>query len=154
MKFCLLENKKVAWYQKLHTIETIILKRRKKCLLYYQLCSIISCSVWIQLASLVSFVTVLSPDTCLHLPWWDLTVMQIITPCVATKLKVCYLLQMLFFVFFNSLLAKNVFVILINCYIIVHVFGIFSFIWQNIFTIKLGKLWTPEIFLECYCVAR
>ena len=47
---------------------------------------------------------------------------------------------MLFFVFFNSLLAKNVFVILINCYIIVHVFGIFSFIWQNIFTIKLGKL--------------
>ena len=109
MKFCLLENKKVAWYQ-----------RR----LHY----------WNH--------------------YFELTVMQIITPCVATKLKVCYLLQMLFFVFFNSLLAKNVFVILINCYIIVHVFGIFSFIWQNIFTIKLGKLWTPEIFLECYCVAR
>ena len=32
-----------------------------------------------------------------------------------------------FFVTFNSLLAKNVFVILINCYFIVHVFGIFSF---------------------------
>ena len=49
MKFCLLENKKEAWYQRLCTIETIILKRRKKCLLYYQLCSIVSCSVWIQL---------------------------------------------------------------------------------------------------------
>ena len=55
-------------------------------------------------------------DTSLHLSWSDLTVMQIITPCVATKLKVCYLLQMLFFVTFNSLLAKNVLVILINCY--------------------------------------
>ena len=64
---------------------------------------IISCVLWYHVqfesnfvASLVSFVAVLSPVTCLHLPWWDLTVMQIIIPCVATKLKACYLLQILF----------------------------------------------------------
>ena len=102
------------------------MKRRKKCLLYYQLSSMVSCSVWIQLCC-QSCVAVSSPVTCLHLSWWDLTVMQIITPCIATKLKVCYLLQMLFFVTFNSLVAKNVFVMLINCYFFGDVFGIFSF---------------------------
>ena len=117
MKFCLLENKKVAWYQRLCTIETTILKRRKKCLLYYHLCSMVSCSVWIHATLLPVLCRCFKPcDTSLHLSWSDLTVMQIITPCVATKLKVCYLLQMLFFVTFNSLLAKNVLVILINCY--------------------------------------
>ena len=115
MKFCLLENKKVAWYQRLCTIETTILKRRKN------VYCIIICVPWYHVqfesnfvASLVSLFQALSP--VLHLHWWDLTVMQIITPCIATKLKVCYLLQMLFFVTFNSLLAKNVLVILINCY--------------------------------------
>ena len=125
MKFCLLENKKVAWYQRLCTIETTILKRRKKCLLYYHLCSMVSCSVWIQLCC-QSCVAVSSPVTSLHLSWSDLTVMQIITPCVATKLKVCYLLEMLFFVTFNSLLAKNVLVILINCCLLYRGSTVFS----------------------------
>ena len=26
--------------------------------------------------------------------------------------------------------------------------------WKEINTVKLGKPWTPEIFLECYCLAR
>ena len=63
---------------------------------------VISCVLWHHVqfesnfvASLVSFVAVLSPVTCLHLSWWDFTVIQIITPCDATKLIVCYLLQML-----------------------------------------------------------
>ena len=97
----------------------------------------VSCSVWIQHCC-QSCVAVSSPVTCLHLSWWDLTVMQIITPCVATKLKVCYLLQILFFVTFDSLLAKNVFVILINCYFIVHVFGIFSFMEEHFYN-QTGK---------------
>ena len=140
MKFCLLENKKVAWYQRLCTIETIILKRRKKRLLYY---------LWYHdqfepnfIASLVSCLAVSSPVTCLHLSWWDLTVMQIITPCVATKLIVCYLLQNAFFVTFNSLVVKNVFVTLINCYFIVHVFGIFSFM-QGFW--YFARSWSHEI---------
>ena len=130
MKFCLLENKKVPWYQRLCTINwNHYFEKEEKT----SIC-IISCVLWYHvqfesnfIVSLVSCVAVSSPVTCLHLSWWDLTVMQIITPCVATKLKVCYLLQMLFFVTFNSLVAKNVFVMLINCYFIGDVFGIFSF---------------------------
>ena len=61
------------------------------------------------------------------------TVMQIITPCVATKLKVCLHYKCFFCATFNSLLAKNVFVILINCYFIVHVFGIFSFMVEHFY---------------------
>ena len=44
------------------------------------------------------------------------------------KIKSLLITTNAFLVTFNSLLAKNIFVILINCYFIVHVFGIFSFI--------------------------
>ena len=129
MKFCLLENKKVAWYQRLCTIETIILKRRKKCLLYYHLCSMVSCSVWIHLCcqscvlcrcfkpSHLSSFTLMGPHSDAN---------NYILRC--NKIKSLLLTTNAFFVTFNSLLAKNIFVILINCYFIVHVFGIFSFI--------------------------
>ena len=62
-----------------------------------------------------------------------------ITPCFATKLKVCYLLQMLFFITFDySMLDKNSFVTLINCYFIVHVFDIFSLRVENFYN-QTGK---------------
>ena len=139
MKFCLLENKKVAWYQRLCTIETTILKRRKKCQLYYQLCSTVSCSVWIQLCCQscvlcccfkpchLSSFTLMGPHSDVNnntLPY--------------NKIKSLLLTTNAFFVTFNSLLAKNVFVILINCYFIVHVFGIFSFTVDH-FYIQTGK---------------
>ena len=62
-----------------------------------------------------------------------------IKPCFATKLKVCYLLQMLFFITFDySMLDKNSFVTLINCYFIVHVFDIFSLRVENFYN-QTGK---------------
>ena len=102
-----------------------------------------------------SCVAVLSPVTCLHLPWWDLTVMQIIiiTPCVATKLKVSYLPQM-FFLSLLTLCMQKAFLLYSSTATSLCMYLAFSLLWKNIFTIKLGKLWTPKIFLECYCVAR
>ena len=106
MKFCLLENKKVAWYQRL--CKPLFWKGGKN------VYCIISCVLWYHvqfesnfIVSLVSCVAVSSPVTCLHLSWWDLTVMQIITPCVATKLIVCYLLQMLFLSLLTLWLLKT-----------------------------------------------
>ena len=54
------------------------------------------------------------------------------------KIKSQLLTTNVFFVTFNSLHAKTVFVILINCYFIVHVFGISSFMEEHFYN-QTGK---------------
>ena len=146
MKFCLLENKKVAWYQRLCTIETIILKRRKKCLLYYQLCSMVSCSVWIHLCC-QSCVLCRCFKPC-HLSLFTLmgphSDANNYTLC-CNKIKSLLLTTNAFFVTFNSLLVKNLFFcthqLLLHCTCIWH----FLFHVQAIWYYKMVRFSTIDL---------
>ena len=99
----------------------------------------VSCSVWIQLCCQscvlrrcfkpchLSSFTLMGP----HSDAKNYTLR-------CNKIKSLLLTENAFFVTFNSLLAKNVFVILINCYFIVHVFGSFSFMVEHFYN-QSGK---------------